>query len=297
MPFFGHRFLVHIDTSPYGIPPGQAHGIIKTMLNLVNWQIFLKVLPVAALFAIAKFTVHYCGWEPWTFSSLPGVLLSVTTFTIALVLSSTLADYRASEAMPLQITNALDTINDANQMLTLSHPHHAAQPLQQGLWAINTAVLTWLEADGKFDAIETALDQLNPLFAPIMPIDSGPLIVNRMQAEQARIRSIIWQMKINRDTDFVAAAYVLLWMFLSSSTIALLLINSENFSENLLISTFLIISFFYLLVLIRDLDNPFEYDGNSCVDVDLTVLHSCQNRLRSCLAINQLINRQHPDHQ
>ncbi|MFM7266610.1 MAG: hypothetical protein ACKOZW_13665, partial [Cyanobium sp.] len=68
-------------------------------------------------------------------------------------------------------------------------------------------------------------------------------------------------------------------IFLFASVVALLLIKAELFSENLIISCFIFTSFTYLLLLIRDLDNPFQYDGSSCVDADLTPLRDAQNRL------------------
>jgi hypothetical protein len=251
------------------------------MINFVKWGILLKVLPWVSLFALAKAATHWLGWEIWTFNALTGSLLSAATFTIALVLSGTLADYRASEGMPLQIANALETIADTNQALAYAYPEYPAAPLQQGLVAVSEAVLAWLEAQGEFVEIAQELDRLNPLFAKILTIHGTPVLVNRMQTEQAKIRAVAWQMQVNRDTDFLQSAYVLLWIFLSSSTAVLLMIGTENFSENILISSFIFISFFYLLFLIRDLDNPFEYDGKSSVDVDLTVLRQTQERLRA----------------
>jgi hypothetical protein len=47
----------------------------------------------------------------------------------------------------------------------------------------------------------------------------------------------------------------------------------------MVVSCFLFTSFTYLLLLIRDLDNPFQYDGSSCVDIDLSGLNSCRQRL------------------
>jgi len=61
--------------------------------------------------------------------------------------------------------------------------------------------------------------------------------------------------------------------------VALLLIGAERFSEGLVVSCFLFTSFTYLLLLIRDLDNPFQYDGSSSVDVDLSLLETTRSRL------------------
>ena len=88
-------------------------------------------------------------------------------------------------------------------------------------------------------------------------------------------------MQGNRDTDFLEPAYVLLWLFLFGSIVALLLISVEQFTESLTVSTFIFTAFFYLLFLIQDLDNPFEYDGKSCVDVDLSALETLCVRLKS----------------
>jgi hypothetical protein len=82
-----------------------------------------------------------------------------------------------------------------------------------------------------------------------------------------------------RDSDFVPEAYTLLFLFLSASSMTLLLIHSDSFSESLVISTFLFTLLAYLLLFIRDLDNPFQYDGKSAVDVDLRCLQQFHDRL------------------
>ena len=135
--------------------------------------------------------------------------------------------------------------------------------------------------DGKeFTVVDDSIDRLNPLLAEILLVDGCAGFVNYMQAEQAKIRSISRQMRGNRDTDFLGAAYVLLWLFLGGSIFALLLIDAERFSENLTVSTFMFTLFVYLLFLIEDLDNPFEYDGKSSVDVGLSALENVEIKLK-----------------
>jgi hypothetical protein len=46
---------------------------------------------------------------------LTASLLSAATFAITILLSNTLADYRNSENLPMQIVNSLETITDTNQ--------------------------------------------------------------------------------------------------------------------------------------------------------------------------------------
>jgi hypothetical protein len=247
---------------------------------MAKWGILIKVLPWTGLFCIVKLGMHYLGWERWAFDSLTGSLFSAAIFTIALMLSGTLTDYRASEGMPSQIVNSLESIHALDRILLSSYPDCYAQSLQQVLSDVGTKILDWLQSDGEFEEINLTLDRLNPFIAKIITLPDSALFVNRIQSEQANIRSISRQMRGNRDTDFLVPAYILMWLFLGGSILALLLIKVEDFSESLVISAFMCTAFLYLLLLICDLDNPFEYDGKSSVDVDLSGLVDLRDRLK-----------------
>jgi hypothetical protein len=243
------------------------------VFDLVKWGILLKVLPWVGLFCIAKLGMHWLHWEPWAFGALTGALFSAVTFVTALILNGTLSDYRACEGMPSQIANALESIHDLDRMIATKYPDYQPQPLQQALSQIGRSILDWLTADKEFAIVDEAIDRLNPILAALLVMDSNNAgIVTYLHAEQAKIRMVSRQMRNNRDTDFLGAAYVLLWLFLGSSILALLLIGAERFSENLTVSTLLFTLFVYLLFLVEDLDNPFEYDGKSSVDVGLAPL-------------------------
>jgi hypothetical protein len=249
------------------------------MFPLSKWRILLNVLPLAGLFCVAKVGMHAIGIEPWAFDSLTGSLLGSATFVIALILSGTLSDYSASETMPMQIADAIATIQDTNEMLALQSEEYDSAPLQQALSHIVEAILDWLVHNKPFTGIENAIAQLNSLLVILIKMESGVGLVTHIQGEQAKVRSLTQQMKNHRETNFIEPAYVLLWLFLGGSTVTLLLIGAERFSENLVVSTLLFTSFFYLLLLIRDLDNPFDYNGKSSVDVDLSVLRNMSDRL------------------
>jgi hypothetical protein len=248
-------------------------------IDLTKWGILRRVLPWTGLFCVTKWGMHWFGWEPWVFDSLTGALFSATIFVIASIFSGTLSDYRACECMPAQIANALETISDTNQTLAAAHPNYQPQPLNNALANIPSSLLDWLEDGKEFTIVDAAIDRLNPLLAPLLSLNGGSGAVNYMQAEQAKIRSISRQMRINRDTDFLGAAYVLLWLFLSGSIFALLLIAAQKFSENLIVSAIMFTLFIYLLFLIEDLDNPFQYDGRSSVDVNLLPLVEVYTKL------------------
>jgi hypothetical protein len=97
-----------------------------------KWRILLRVLPLTALFCIAKIGMHSFGLEPWAFDSLTGSLFGAATFVTTLTLSGTLSDYGACARMPMLIANAIALIQDSGELLGASHPEFDPQPAQGG---------------------------------------------------------------------------------------------------------------------------------------------------------------------
>ena len=243
-----------------------------------KWSLFLKVLPLTALFALAKVGVHTLGFEPWEFDSLTGSLFGASTFVLAFVLSGTLAAYNASEDMVAQFVNAVESIQDINNYLARLQPNLDTARLTSCLVDLVGKLLQWLTNQVGLEVIDASLADLNHTLADLR-LNSGDSVVDRGLAELARMRILANRMASNRDSDFLGPAYAMLEIFLVGAVVALLLIGADRFSENMVVSCFLFTSFTYLLLLIRDLDNPFQYDGNSCVDVDLSILNTCRQRL------------------
>ena len=253
--------------------------MIGFLLKSSKWRLLITVLPLTSLFGLAKLASHRLGWEPWAFDSQTGALFGAATFVIAFTLAGTLSGYNDSADMPVQIANSVETMQDTNLVLAQVHPGYDPTPLQANLAHLAEVILDWLRNGKAADQVEEALGQLNGHFATLLPL-AGPAMLNRLQGEQAKIRFLVKQMGLSRDTDFIGPAYVLLEVFLIGAIAALLLIGTERFSETLVVSCLMFTSFTYLLLLIRDLDNPFEYNGKSSVDVDLGLLEATRDRLR-----------------
>lgn len=259
-----------VATAPSSRPSGTAP----------KWRLLVKVVPLTLLFALAKLVVHSQGLEPWEFDSLTGSLFGASTFVLAFVLSGTLSNYNASEDMVLQAVQAVESIDDISRYAARVHPTHSGAALRSQLADLLLQLRQWLMGDQPYGAVSDSLEALSQELATVRQ-ESGDSVSDRALPELARLRLLITKIAVNRDTDFLGPAYAILEIFLVGVVAALLLIGAERFSENLVVSCFLFTSFTYLLLLIRDLDNPFQYDGSSCVDVDLAVFDRCRERLLS----------------
>ncbi len=246
----------------------------------LKWRILLKVLPFTLLFCLVKWGIHLENLELWKFDRMTGSLFGAATFVIAFILSGTLADYRTSEELVCQLVSAIESIQDTASFTAVNHDTYDPKPLTQTLVQILERLLDWLKSGDPALNLILAIDDLNMQFANLEPHISGP-VLSRVQSEQSKLRYITSRMKLIRETEFLPPAYVLLKLFLAGAIMALLLTDGEPLGKTLVISGFLFTSFLYLVMLIRNLDNPFQYSQQSCIDVDLSLLDELLDRLRA----------------
>ena len=254
----------------------------------VKWRVLLAVAPFTLLFGLLEVVFHQLGWELWKFDSLTGSLLGSASFILALVLGGTLGQYHASEEMVLELVNEAEAINDRLAVHGATAPGLDTARIRSALVAALEAIRRWLLKQAPWEAVQTALNQLNGSLAALEAAGRSDAN-NPSLANLAKMRLLLSRISNNRDHDFIAPAYALLELFLLGVVVALLLIGADNFGENLVVSSFLFTSFLYLVFLIRDLDNPFEYDGSSSVDVDLAPLEQCEQRLRQIVAGGKVV--------
>ena len=248
----------------------------------IKWRILIVTLPFTALFGGAKWAIHRLGWEVWSFSSLTQALFAAATLVIAFILSGTLSDYRDSEQIPESLCSAIEAINDGNLLASGGHPDYNPQPLTQALQHILQTIQDWLAQEKDANGVFEAIAALTPHFVTLEKFHSAPLM-SRVLSEQAKLRSLIIQIQSIRDTNFVAPAYAIAELFIVATTVSLLLVESPNFAESLPLASLLFTAFVYLLIFIRDLDNPFQYNSKSSADVGLSALQATLTRLEKSL--------------
>ncbi|MEY3866991.1 MAG: hypothetical protein RLZZ338_882 [Cyanobacteriota bacterium] len=254
----------------------------STHTILLKWGILLKITPLIGLFCLGKWTFHLMKWEIGKFDPQIGSLFATVAFLLAFMLSAAMLDYRLSEEMPNSIAIAVETIQDTNLMIAARHSEYNSIPLTEGLVDILSTTLICLQEYKSFISVEDVVTSLNPLLVPLSKFCEAPLMA-RIQGEQGKIRFTIAQIKRIRDTDFLPASYALQYILLIISTMTLLVTHTDEFFTNLIVSGFLFTAITYVILLIHDIDNPFEFNGRSSVDVTLLPLEKSYQRLRAGL--------------
>jgi hypothetical protein len=248
----------------------------------LKWRILFVVLPFTALFVLCKWAVNLLGWGSWSFDALASALVAATTFVTAFVLSGILSDYKVSEALPTDICSSIEAIADCNRFEAINHSNYDPQPLQQALTKLLQEIYSWLVKRHSIDPVLEDITGLSKWFGVLEEFTPPPLI-GRLQVEQAKLRQMVMRIHVIRETDFVAPAYAILELFTAATIFSLLFVQGTNFQRDLILSSSLFTAFMYLQLLLRDLDNPFEYDGKSSADINLEILTATLRRFQNSL--------------
>jgi hypothetical protein len=254
--------------------------------KLVNpkWWLVLKLLPVLAVFVVVKWLVHIYQLEYLEMNALFTSLIAATVFLIGFLISGVLSDYKESEKIPGEIASCLDTLSDdALSIHYKKKDEHSSQLLEQILQT-QKLIIDWLYQRIQFPVLLENIENYTERFSKLE--DSIPVnYIVKMKQEQSALRKWLIRIQVIRDTDFVSYAYAILETLALLIIAGLLLIKIEPFYESLFFLGFVVFLILYMILLIKDLDNPFDYSekGDSPGEVALFPIHEVKARMENKL--------------
>jgi hypothetical protein len=245
-----------------------------------RWRLVARVAPVVAVVGVLKVVFHELGWDDVELNPLYTGLVAANVFLLGFLLAGTLTDYKESEKLPGDVAASLESIADECQIL---HRDKGAPAAAEGLRQVHglaRSIVRWLRGQERMGAVLDGVGRLNDVFLAFEPLTQPNFIV-RLKQEQNALRRMVLRMQTIRETSFVGAGYAIAELATLLLVVGLLLVDVGTFFDAiflLCIITFLLV---YMIFLIRDLDNPFDYEGHEAgaAEVSLRPLELLETRL------------------
>jgi len=247
-----------------------------------NPRLLLLALPVAVGMMLLKWLYDESELKHLDFSPLLTGVIAAEVFLVGFILSGTSADFKEAERLPGELAASLETIADECLIMDAELHLPEARECLSLLAEIGGSVRLWLMDDTDLDAVLAELRRLNPLFMVFAPkIQAG--FTTRLKSEQGNIRRLVIRMDTMRRTSYVSAGYLIAEVTALMIMILLMITEIGPLAPTILVVGVITYLIVYMLALIRDIDNPFEYRGGlpGPADVDLGVLERGEARLRS----------------
>ncbi len=254
---------------------------MKSFKSLIKkWHIFVKLIPILAAIFVLKLAFHKLGWEIISLNSLFTSLIAASTFLIGFLVSGVISDYKEGEKIPGDLSSSLEAIYDEAYILNKNKKTKLTKDFLNFLFEFTSLLNDWFYKKERTIVIMDHLHKMNDYFSEFEPLTQANFIM-KMKQEQNIIRKLITRAHTIRETGFVQSAYAVVEALVFLLIIGLLILRVEPFYESVFFS--LVVSFLvlYMLLLIKDLDDPFEYHeyGELGDEVSLKPVHDLIARL------------------
>lgn len=241
----------------------------------IKWKILLQVIPIIAFILLIKTLFHHYGLEMMELNALFTSLVGATIFLIGFLISGVLSDYKESEKIPGEITTSLKNILDDS--LTLKH-HYSEETFKQFISfqkKLVNNIKSWLYKEIETSELLTQFDVLNSI---IIQLDKEGVQANfliRIKNEISTVRKNLLRIEAIRETNFISSAYAIVESMAFVISAGLIFIKIEPFFAALFFTVLVTFLIIYMIILIKDLDDPFDYqaNGESGTEISLDIFN------------------------
>jgi hypothetical protein len=242
-------------------------------------RLLLRVSAIVAVVLGAKLLIHFLGWEILSINPLFSGIVAANVFLMGFLLSGVLADYKESERLPGELSACLENLAQEVSGIRMAKAGAPVGPCLVLLSQLGEDILGWFHKRHRTAELMEHVNDLTPQFALLEPWTQATLVA-RLKQEQSNLRRSLIRIHTIRETSFVSSGYLLADLVTVLLCVGLVLSKIEPFYESLFFVCVISYLMIYLLLLIRDLDNPFGYyERYSGEDVSLKPLEDTARRL------------------
>lgn len=258
-----------------------------------KWRLLLTTIPyVLVMVGLKLLLIMVFGFDGQLDFSDVSVVVTGGVFLIGFMLAGVIADYKESEKIPGELAASLEAIEETYVLAAQSRPALDGRAMMETMLETTDILLTWFYHQEKPEATYAALTELGKLGSQVDT--AGALaLANRLISEVSNLRKTIIRVHVIADTSYIATGYALLETLTAAIFGLLLIAKFKSTLGAVVLVSFVSLIFVYLVRLIRDLDNPFEYSGpvdaenpepTGNTEVDLSPIREYRDRLDARLA-------------
>ncbi len=230
-------------------------------IRFQKWYLTLKVLPIVGLIIILKLIAHQFSWEFISLNPLFSGVVTANIFILGFLLAGVLADYKESEKLPGELATSIETIFDECIIIYKNKNAKPAEDCLNHVLNLTNSINDWFHKKERTRTIMDKLSEFNDFFLAFESLTQVNFIV-RLKQEQSAIRRMLIRIHGIRETSFVTGGYAIAEAISALLVIGLIFVKIDPFYEALFFISAITFLQAYMIVFIKDLDNPFEYYGN-----------------------------------
>jgi len=254
---------------------------------VLKWKLMLTTLPFVVLVTAVKAGLEFgAGWTGAVEFGDVGVVLTAGVFLTGFLLTGTLSDYKEAEKLPAEVATTLELLEELLVLAASTRSTLKLGELRASLLTMTDGVRDWLFKRKTTAQVFEALSAFNGVLETLERDGAGPY-ASRAVPQLASLRKTVSRMDVISRTGFLPPAYALLETLLGLILILVVCSKYKSTLAEFILVPVLTLIYVYMLRLIRDVDDPFDYspDGKrrGGAEVELFPIEEYRARLASRL--------------
>ncbi|MFT3837231.1 MAG: hypothetical protein QM723_09575 [Myxococcaceae bacterium] len=256
-------------------------------MSWVKWKLMVTTLPIVGVIVAVKVGLEQVvGWPGIVDFSEVGIVLTAGVFLTGFMLAGVMADYKESEKLPGDLASTLETLEDIVVQACAHKQTLQPLPLRRAVADLAVDIRAWLFKSKTQEQAYEALTRFGEVLQQLER-DGGGAYASRAIGELHNLRKTITRIGVISRTGFLPPAYALLETLNVLIVVLLVASKFKSVLAEFILVPFVTLIYVYMLRLIKDIDDPFEYspDGKKQggAEVELFPLEEFRQRIGSRL--------------
>jgi len=237
-----------------------------------KWGIMFKAVIFMIILLVIRSIIDILGFDVIPITTVVGAFITGAIFTIAIIFTGTFTDFKESEKVGGDLAAALKALYNDSRVLPLND-EAPTRVFRAHLRDLHRTIRCGL-SENRFDLAEVnkAMDVLNTDIRTLAFLNVAPPLIAKLRNELGIIDKTCNRIEVIIRTDFIPAAYALAEVATVGVIVLLLFIKMDLLFEGTIIFAVISTMLIGLILLIHDMDNPFEFGPDTYADVDLETL-------------------------
>jgi hypothetical protein len=230
---------------------------------VLKWKLMLSTFPIVlALLAAKLFLEFVLGFEGLIDFSDVGIILTAGVFLIGFLLAGTMADYKEAEKLPADLSCTLEAIEEIFVLAATDRPALDLTALRRELLALTDAIRDWLMRIRSTPEVYAAMTRLSEVLQQLERAGAGPY-ASRAVPQLLMVRRSVSRIDVIVRTGFLPPAYALLEVLIVMIISLMMIARFKSTVAESLLVPFVALVNIYMLRLIKDVDNPFDFKAGA----------------------------------
>lgn len=228
-----------------------------------KYHLLFSVIPIIVFVGTIKIAFHFLGWEviPTELTSFFPSILTGIIFILGFLLAGVVTDFKESEKIPNEIAISLYSIWQEADYIRRHNNSSAAKNLMEKIRKFIPSFKQDFFVLGN-DKLQKLLDSFTDDYIEMEKQGAAANYLTRLKMEQTNIKRILNRIKVIKDTDFVPSVFVCIQAITMVFLLVYCLLKVEPWWGGLILVCIFTFVIFAILYLIKDMEDPFEYDGS-----------------------------------